>query len=112
MTQEDQVKQKKEIRFGIRELSYELMAQTAEKENIRFQYSPTDVEEGRSLFDYKKRVPVESPAFSSIIIPSLTDGAIQYLRKETTQPENPFLTICVNGKRIFCRGETGEWMMV
>ena len=69
------------------------MAQTAEKENIRLQYSPTDVEEGRSLFDYKKRVPVESPAFSSIIIPSLTDGAIQYLRKETTQPENPFLTI-------------------
>ncbi|UBD75413.1 glycoside hydrolase family 2 [Parabacteroides goldsteinii] len=109
VAQEDQVKQKKEIRFGIRELSYELMAQTAEKENIRFQYSPTDVGEGRSLFDYKKRVPVESPAFSSIVIPSLTDGAIQYLRKETTQPENPFLTICVNGKRIFCRG--GNWGM-
>ena len=64
MVQEDQVKQKKEIRFGIRELSYELMAQTAEKENIRFQYSPTDVEEGRSLFDYKKRVSVENPALS------------------------------------------------
>lgn len=61
------------------------------------------------MFDYKKRVPVESPAFSSIVIPSLTDGAIQYLRKETTQPENPFLTICVNGKRIFCRG--GNWGM-
>lgn len=110
VTQDDQVQQKKEIRFGIREFSYELMAQSAEKKNIRFQYSPTDIEEtGKPLFDYKKRVTVENTSFPQVIIPSLTDGTIKYLREETTQPENPFLTICVNGKPIFCRG--GNWGM-
>lgn len=106
---EGRLLQKKEIRFGIRELTYELMAQTPEKKNIRFKYSPTNVEEGKYLFDYKKRAAIENPAFSGVAIPSLTDGAMKYLQQETTQPDNPFLTIGVNGKRIFCRG--GNWGM-
>lgn len=107
---DNKIQQKKEIRFGIRELSYELMAQTSEKKNIRFHYSPTDMEEKeKCLFDYKKRAIIESPTFSKITIPSLTGEALNSLQEETSQPENPYLTIRVNGKRIFCRG--GNWGM-
>lgn len=110
VVQNNQIQQKKKIRFGIRELSYELMAQKEDKKNIRFCYSPTDVEnEGRALFDYKNRAIVENPAFSQATIPTLTSGACKFLQEETAQPENPFLTIRVNGKRIYCRG--GNWGM-
>ena len=110
VVQNNREQQKKNIRFGIRELSYELMAQKEDKKNVRFRYSPTDVDnKGKALFDYKKRVEVESAAFSKVTIPTLTPGASAYLQEDTTQPENPFLTICVNGKRIYCRG--GNWGM-
>ena len=110
VVRENQVLQTKNSRFGIRELSYKLMAQTPEKKNVRFLYSPTDVgAKGISLFNYKKRVAIENPAFSQVVIPTLSEGAEQYLQKEVNLPENPFLTICVNGKPIFCRG--GNWGM-
>ena len=107
---DNQALQTKNIRFGIRELSYKLMAQTPDKRNVRFQYSPTDVEEkGKTLFNYKKRIAIENPAFPQVVIPTLADGTIRYLQEEVNQSENPFLTICVNGKPIFCRG--GNWGM-
>ncbi|WP_233551700.1 hypothetical protein [Parabacteroides sp. AF48-14] len=108
---DNQALQTKNIRFGIRELSYKLMAQTPDKRNVRFQYSPTDVEEkGKPLFNYKKRIAIENPAFPQVVIPTLADGTIRYLQEEVNQSENPFLTICVNGKPIFCRG--GNWGMM
>lgn len=110
VVQENQVLQTKNIRFGIRELSYKLMAQTPEKKNVRFLYSPTDVKGKEiSLFNYKKRVAIKNPAFPQVVIPTLSDGAVQYLQEEVNRSDNPFLTICVNGKPIFCRG--GNWGM-
>lgn len=109
--QEDRPVQQKHIRFGIREFSYGLMAETSEKEKIRFLYSPTDLKRGKRpvSFNYKNRSSVKSPSSRDVSIPTLEKGAEAYLQVEQGQPTNPYLTIYVNGKPIYCRG--GNWGM-
>lgn len=102
--------QQKYIRFGIRELSYGLMAQTSEKEAVRYSYSPTDVgEKGRILFNYKERSSIKTSSSRQVTIPTLEKGAEAYLQREENHSDNPYLTIYVNGKPIYCRG--GNWGM-
>lgn len=93
----------KQFRFGIREYSYELMADTEGKRNLRFTYSPTDCKTSTPLIDYTKRrlfkdkiyIPTIRPEFPADQIASLPDSS------------NPFLVIKVNGQRVFCKG--GNW---
>ncbi len=102
--------QTQNIRFGIRELSYELMAQATDKKNIRLQYSPTDIKNKKEpLFDYKQRIRLENTPYTHILIPALTQNAYDQIIPQPEQTDNPFLTILVNGKKIFCRG--GNWGM-
>lgn len=110
LEQNGKVIQTNRIRFGIREMSYELMAQTEEKKNIRFRYSPTDVApKAYPLFDYKKVAELKNAEFSGIVLPTLTSGATDHLTPTTEGTDNPYLTICVNGRKIFCKG--GNWGM-
>ncbi|GHV22902.1 glycosyl hydrolase [Bacteroidia bacterium] len=108
VTSSNVISDTKEVRFGIREMSYELMVQTPEKKNIRYEYSPVNtVNPGIPVFNYEKR------AFftKDNQLPTLNENADLSGLKEIAQddPVGPFLVIKVNGVRIFCRG--GNWGM-
>ncbi len=92
------------LRFGIREYSYELMADAHHKKGWRFEYSPTDVEKVR-IFDNVNRREFENKIF----IPGIYEGVD--LKQFVSLPDtnNPFLILKVNGQKIFCRG--GNWGM-
>jgi len=110
--QDNKILQTKNIRFGVRELSYELMAQSEAKENVRFNYSPTDSRDaGKPSFNNKKAVKLEKTQYPDIFVPTFESGAEKYINKitENEEKDNPYLTILVNGKKIFCRG--GNWGM-
>jgi hypothetical protein len=108
VTSSNAISDTKKIRFGIREMSYELMVQTPEKKNIRYEYSPLDVKNpGIPVFNYEEK------AFftKDNRLPTLNKNADLSGLKEIDQddPVGPFLVIKVNGVRIFCRG--GNWGM-
>ncbi|MDR0558690.1 MAG: glycoside hydrolase family 2 [Prevotellaceae bacterium] len=98
----------KKLRFGIREMSYELMVNDAEKGNVRIAYTPTRlIKNGKPVFDYDKRTAFDRETQ----LPSLQDG-IRLADFEPTVSDDPmgaYLVIRVNGVRIFCRG--GNWGM-
>lgn len=93
----------KTFRFGIREFSYEMMADTEDKKGIRFAYSPTDIRSEKPLFDYTKRRAFKDKIFIPTLQPNFPMGKIEVL------PDNddPFLVIKVNGVSVFCKG--GNW---
>jgi len=93
----------KQIRFGIREYSYELLADTKSQKNLRFSYSPTDLQFDKPLFDFVNR----REQANKIFIPTIREAVpIEKLTK-LGDSENPFLVIKVNGKPVFCKG--GNW---
>jgi hypothetical protein len=94
-----------QVRFGIREFSYEMMIDAPQKQGWRVAYSPTDVKEKKPLFDHVKRREFENKIF----IPSLRVGVDTSIFQTISQSNNPFLVIKVNGQSIFCRG--GNWGM-
>ncbi len=104
---------KKIFNFGIRELSYELMATTLSGEVVRLEYDPTDrysqnKESADPLFDNENRTLYNPDR--GIYIPSLTSddmSGVTLLPQDDPVGEN--LVIKVNGVRIFCRG--GNWGM-
>lgn len=105
---EEKFSDMKTVRFGIREMSYELMINTPEKGNSRIAYTPNDrVKPGTPVFDYEKRTPYTK----TNELPSLLENADKSGIKELSadDPMGPYIVICVNGKRIFCRG--GNWGM-
>lgn len=101
--------QTKSVRFGVREFSYELMARNEKKEHIRLRYSPTDIaDEGKVLFNYRKRIATADGKFGQTVIPALHNG-VEHLVEPLPATDNPYLVICVNGIKIFCKG--GNWGM-
>jgi len=99
------VSDRKSLRFGIREFSYDLMADAPQRPAWRINYNPTDRADTVPPFDNVKRRAFEPRIF----IPSIRPMAD--LTKFTALPDtgNPFLVVRVNGRRIFCRG--GNWGM-
>lgn len=98
----------KKIRFGIREMSYELMVNEGEGKNTRVLYTPNStIEKGKPVFNYENR------AFftKDNQLPTFADNAdrsgLETLSND--DPIGPFFAIRVNGVRIFCRG--GNWGM-
>ena len=100
------VSDSKDIRFGIRELSYELTVDSPQKKGLRIEYNPIKDNHLGDIFDNRM---ISSPA-SGVHVTSLypeTD-----VDRLTVIPEDgmgPYLVIKVNGVRIFCRG--GNWGM-
>lgn len=98
----------KTIRFGIREFSYEMLADTPDREGWRFCYSPTDDGKGKPVFNYN---PGEMRKLSNpdIWVAKLREDADVSGFEELPQDDYPYLTIRCNGVRIFIRG--GNWGM-
>ena len=99
----------KNVRFGIRELSYQLTVDTPERQDLRVEYSPTDVKQkGRPLFDYVSRRELEGK-HKWTTVGRLREGVDRSDFREIEGSGNPFLVLKVNGQPIFCRG--GNWGM-
>ena len=102
---------KMNVRFGIREYSYQLMVDVpGGKENWRIEYSPTDITDtGKPLFDYEHKKFYDKKKYRDVVIPALRKGISLENFKETKEQDSPFFLLKVNGKEIFCRG--GDWGM-
>jgi len=95
------------VRFGVRELSYELNADFPSGANKRIEYDPSrDIVNGKPVLDNLKRRKLANGDYVPSLQPD-TDPARLRILSDTAM--SPFLVIRVNGKRIFCRG--GNWGM-
>lgn len=96
----------KAVRFGVRELSYELEVCLPNDSIRRMEYRPTVLGKGEPIFDNINRKYIEGGmcmprlkknVSSDVLIPA-PDEAMQH-----------YMVVKVNGKRIFCKG--GNWGM-
>ncbi len=96
-----------DTRFGIREYSYILSADDTEGHELRIEYYPTNDIMGEHPFDTSYR---RSAGDGGVSVPRLKDSCGN-LRNRTVERDgcSPFLVICCNGEKIFCRG--GNWGM-
>jgi hypothetical protein len=101
----DRISDIREVRFGIREFSYEMMIDAAQKKGWRISYSPTDLKVKKPIFNNVKRREFENKIF----IPSLREDVDTSIFQTIPKSDNPFLVIKINGQAIFCRG--GNWGM-
>ncbi len=107
----------KSVRFGIRELSYELTVDAPAKPGWRVEYNPLKAQTaGRPIFDNKNRreaypnPPSSVQERDRVWAPRLRDGIDPGVLDELTDTlVSPFLVLKVNGKRIYCKG--GNWGM-
>lgn len=105
------------VRFGIRELSYELTVDAPSKQGWRVEYNPLKAQkEGKPIFDNLNRreaypdPPSKVSEYERVWIPKLRDGINPDILDELTNTQmSPFLVFKVNGKRIYCKG--GNWGM-
>jgi len=94
-----------EVRFGVRELSYELGVARPEKTICRVEFNPIKAA-GKVIFNNTDRLDLGNGTF----LPKLTDSVDpSFLPSIGEKRDNPFLTIKVNGIPIFCKG--GNWGM-
>ena len=94
------------IRFGVRELSYELTVDAQSAKSIRIEHNPIADNRLGEILDHR----MLRDTLGGIHIPSLAEGISP--DQLTVIPEDgmsPYLVIKVNGVRIFCRG--GNWGM-
>lgn len=95
----------RELRFGVREYSYELMADLKKEQPARIHYSPSDLQQPKPLFDNVNRREFSNRIF----IPSLRKNIDTTIFDRLPDSKNPYLTIRVNGQPVFCKG--GNWGM-
>jgi hypothetical protein len=99
------ISDEKNIRFGVREFSYELMVNAPSKKEWRISYQPTNAIQGKPLFDNINRVKVAG----GFTIPSIYTGVDGKHFETIPDSNNPYLVVNVNGQKIFCKG--GNWGM-
>lgn len=97
----------KKVRFGVREMSYEMSVDTKDKKAWRVEFNPISaLKDGKPLFDNIHHRDVGE----GMCIPRLRDDVDPALLTECEDLATaPYLVIKVNGVRIFCRG--GNWGM-
>lgn len=94
------------IRFGVRELSYELTVDAPSAKGIRIEHNPIADNHLGEILDHR----MLRDTLGGIHIPSLADGIeLKDLDVIANDGMSPYLVIKVNGVRIFCRG--GNWGM-
>ena len=94
------------VRFGVRELTYEMTVDMQAGEGQRVEFNPLRAPAGQLLFDnvYRREVAPE------VSVARLRPGADQAAFTPVAEPAAaPYLVLKVNGQRIFCRG--GNWGM-
>ena len=103
----NKVSDTKSLKFGIREMSYELMVND-NSQNKRVLYTPNEtVNKEKPVFDYINRVSFTKDNNLPTIAKDADTSGLQPLSND--DPVGPFFAIRVNGVRIFCRG--GNWGM-
>lgn len=103
----NKVSDTKSLKFGIREMSYELMVND-NSQNKRVLYTPNETaNKGKPVFDYINRVAFTKDNNLPTIAKDADTSGLQPLSSD--DPVGPFFAIRVNGVRIFCRG--GNWGM-
>ena len=94
-----------ECRFGVREFSYEMAVAQPEKTMWRVEFNPVKAS-GKVMFNNIDLLDVGEKTF----LPKLADSADPALLTSIDKnSDNPFLTIKINGVRVFCKG--GNWGM-
>jgi hypothetical protein len=93
------------IRFGVREFSYELSVAKTGKTMWRIEFNPIKAA-GNVMFNNIKRLDLGNGTF----LPELSDSADTSLLISINENiDNPFLIVKVNGVPVFCKG--GNWGM-
>ncbi|MDP4209318.1 MAG: glycoside hydrolase family 2 TIM barrel-domain containing protein [Bacteroidota bacterium] len=107
VSENNEVSDNKTVRFGIRELSYELTVDAPGKKDWRVEFNPISaMKDGKPLFDNINRRSVGD----GVSIPKLRDDVdASVLTELQDKGTAPYLVIKVNGRRIFCKG--GNWGM-
>lgn len=99
----------KKLRFGIRELSYELMINTKDKGSHRVAYTPVDVDNNnRPIFDFERVVIVGDPK-QKRTVPTLYEGVREdaiFEQLSNNDPVGQYFVFRVNGVRVFIKGGT------
>ena len=94
------------IRFGVREMSYELTVDSADEKGIRIEYNPLAHSSLGTIFDNR----MLRGALPGVHVPSLyPEVDVKNLDVIPDDGMGPYLVIKVNGVRIFCKG--GNWGM-
>lgn len=97
----------KEIRFGVRELEYELTAHTLQGELVRFLYNPLEAcRDKKPVFDNIARQPISGEYYSPLLLKDIGTHGITSI---SDKKMDSFMVVRVNGQRIFCKG--GNWGM-
>lgn len=101
------------VRFGIREITYELGLKTPDNKLKRFEYSPTGAPlANRPAIDIRREsmLPLEGSLKGLSAVALAKDGEKSpALKPVVDDPMGPFLLVKVNGQRIMCLG--GNWGM-
>ena len=96
----------RKIRFGVREMSYELTVDSPDEKGIRIEYNPLAHSSLGTIFDNR----MLRSALPGVHVPSLyPEVDVRNLDVIPDDGMSPYLVIKVNGVRIFCRG--GNWGM-
>lgn len=97
----------KEIRFGVRELEYELSAYNEEKDKARILFNPVEaLSDGTIAFDNLKRKKVRNDMYITYLAKPFSHKGITEI---SDRDMNEHIIIKVNGQRIYCKG--GNWGM-
>lgn len=101
------VSDEKSVRFGVRELSYELNVDVPNQKGQRIEFNPIkDIVGGKPVFDNNKTREYKD----KILISSLhKDVDYSKLTLLSDTIVSPYMVVKVNGQRIFCKG--GNWGM-
>ena len=104
--EESEVSDVQKIRFGVRELSYELTVDAPSAKGLRIEHNPLADNHLGEILDHR----MLRDTLGGLHIPSLAEGIkVEDLNRIPNDGMSPYLVIKVNGVRIFCRG--GNWGM-
>lgn len=103
---EEGISDSRPVRFGVRELSYELTVDTAEGNGRRLEHNPLNDNDLGIIFNHR----MLRDTVAGVQIPSLRpDVPLDRLHFIKDDGMSPYIVIKVNGIRIFCKG--GNWGM-